>query len=471
MLGQKVFSYWTGDDQSGIEDFVTEWRSQFPNFRVFGDADVRPLIRRYFPEHLDLFDNILIPTAKSDVALLLLLFEYGGLYVDCHCGIRNAREVNSLLSLLVEYDAIFVDRRLWQEPRPLDQHLIINSMIFSRRRFSLLRRLCHQALVNLSRQRDAERRNGFSPYNIWSLSGPGLVTAMLFETASDNRDVRIGYEGRVQVIREEVAPIARDRHRSYSIPGLHWSERQKTECLFGGKALAVGDAAESPFDAAAPTSEWPDLLKALVDTSRRAFGWQCRHNPHTINYPWTASRLAGLSPGSRLLDIASGVSPLPVWLAESEMFVDCVDNSHIIRKLPADDAWNEWGFFDYGAVHQNLSAYHCSIADFSPWKEYDAIYSVCSIAHFPSGLREQTLENCWAWLKAGGRLVICIDLIPGTDTLWNLGGSEETPEQHGTYGDVERQATQLGFRITESRVMRAVQHSRTDLYFLVAEKP
>jgi hypothetical protein len=153
------------------------------------------------------------------------------------------------------------------------------------------------------------------------------------------------------------------------------------------------------------------------------------------------------------------------------MFVDCVDHSEFSRTLPASEDWNEWGFFDYSTLHPNLVAYNCSTAGFKPLRAYEAIYSVSAIAHFPSSVREETLSNCWVWLKPGGRLILAVDLIPDTDLLWNLGGSDETPEQHGTYHDMEEQIRSLGLVITESQARRKVDGSTTDLLFLVAQKP
>jgi SAM-dependent methyltransferase len=451
---------------------INEWRAEFPQFQIFGDAEVRPLIERYFPERLELYDKICIPTAKSDIALILLLYELGGLYIDCHCGIRDAGGIRALFSWLTKYDAIFVDRRLSQETRPFDEHLVINSMIFCRPHLDLIFRMCHQALSNFARQHEMERRDGFVPYDIWALSGPRLVTAMLLEPASFNYDLRRDNEGRIKIIREEIAPIVRDRFRAYAKPGQHWSERQKAELLFG--RVSNQHPCDMPAEnlaRALAAAERPDLLRQLVDTSHRAFGIFTQHYPHTINYPWTVSRLERLAAGSCILDFAAGVSPLPLYLAEKGMFVDCVDNSDISRTLPAGKNWNEWGFFDYGLLHQNLAAYHCSITEFKPFRTYDAIYSVCSIAHFPSPVREETLRNCWTWLKPGGRLILTVDLIPGTDSIWNLGGSGELPEQHGTYQDVELQIRSLGFAITESRIQRKVDGwSRTELYFLSAQK-
>jgi hypothetical protein len=150
------------------------------------------------------------------------------------------------------------------------------------------------------------------------------------------------------------------------------------------------------------------------------------------------------------------------------MYVDCVDNSDFTRTLPAGDDWNEWGFFDYGAHHPNLVAKNISVLDFRPSHQYQAIYSVSVIAHMPSPIREQTLRLCGSWLAPGGKLVLSIDLIAGTDTLWNRGGSNETPEEHGTWRDVESQVLSLGFEIDESRIRRQVRAAPVDLYFLSA---
>ena len=55
---------------------------------------------------------------------------------------------------------------------------------------------------------------------------------MVLQPGSHNRDVLWDFAGRVMIIPEEIAPMARGRHRTYGGPGLHWSERQKVELLF-----------------------------------------------------------------------------------------------------------------------------------------------------------------------------------------------------------------------------------------------
>jgi SAM-dependent methyltransferase len=215
-------------------------------------------------------------------------------------------------------------------------------------------------------------------------------------------------------------------------------------------------------------SDRRDLLHELVKTSRRAFGFYPSQYSYTINYPWVAARLEDLPQRSRVLDIGAGLSPLPLWLAERGVLVDCVDSHPLVRTPPPREDWNEWGFFSYGQLHPNLAAHHCAIAEFAPSYHFDAIYSVCVIAHMPRAVRGDTLRRCRDWLQPGGRLLLAIDVIPSSDFLWNRseGLEVEPPIQHGTVADVLDQLAELGFQMNESRVVRGVYKSRTDLLFI-----
>ncbi len=148
------------------------------------------------------------------------------------------------------------------------------------------------------------------------------------------------------------------------------------------------DLPQDNLDRALATAERPDLLRQLVHLSRSAFGVHTCHYPHTLNYPWAASRLEDLPSESRLLEIGAGVNPLPLFLAEKGMFVDCVDSSDFTRTLPPGDDWNEWGYFDYSTLHSHLASYNVSATDFEASEQYDAIYCISVIAlHADAGAR------------------------------------------------------------------------------------
>jgi hypothetical protein len=227
-----VFSYWTTDDQSLLTQAKSEWQAEFPEFKIFGDNDVVPLIERYFPGRTELFKAIRIPTAKSDIARQLLLYEFGGLYIDCHCGIRDADQIRHLLLSLEKVELIFIDRRQSVQPRHPEEHFVLSTIVFSRPRSELIFSICRQAFSNLHWHRKHERENGKTPYSIHQLGGPALINAIVFQPGSFNRDIRQDYEGRILIIPEEAAPIQRGRHRTYGEAGQHWSEREQIEPLF-----------------------------------------------------------------------------------------------------------------------------------------------------------------------------------------------------------------------------------------------
>jgi cyclopropane fatty-acyl-phospholipid synthase-like methyltransferase len=214
--------------------------------------------------------------------------------------------------------------------------------------------------------------------------------------------------------------------------------------------------------------ERPDLYSRLTEISRAAFGGHDAYFPYTIMWPFVIARLEALPPGSRVLDLGAGITPLPLFLAQIGAHVDTVDNHPTVRTLPFDEHWNGWGFFDYSALHPHLTSHHCSVADFTSSQRFDAIYSVALIAHMPRAVREDTLRRCRDWLLLGGRLLLAIDVIPSSDFLWNRseGLEVEPPIQHGTVADVVDQLAELGFQTNESRVVRGVYKSRTDLLFI-----
>jgi hypothetical protein len=70
-----------------------------------------------------------------------------------------------------------------------------------------------------------------------------------------------------------------------------------------------------------------------------------------------------------------------------------VDCSELIRRNPPQDDWNEWGYFDYKDLNDNVTSYNCKITEFTPAGKYDAITSICSLAHMLAAERLATLED------------------------------------------------------------------------------
>jgi hypothetical protein len=90
--------------------------------------------------------------------------------------------------------------------------------------------IAKQALVNLARHRESQYSIGYCSYNIYTLCGTALFNSMVL--LPDMQNVRADHKLRVTIVKEEEAPVARNRHRTYGGPGRHWSERQTNELLF-----------------------------------------------------------------------------------------------------------------------------------------------------------------------------------------------------------------------------------------------
>lgn len=228
----RVFAYWSDRDRAHLTPMQTHWLEHFSDFRICGDDDVLPLLDRYFPEYRAVYDLLAIPAAKADIARLLLLYDRGGLYVDCHFGIRDANGVRALLGLLQRHEVVLIDRRLALGDRRPGEHFFINGVIVSRPGAALIHAIAERALANLAAHREIEYRDGWVAYHIGALSGPDVVTATALAPGSANREVRPEFAGRLAIIPEEEAPLERNRFRTYGGAGQHWFERQKSERLF-----------------------------------------------------------------------------------------------------------------------------------------------------------------------------------------------------------------------------------------------
>lgn len=228
------------------------------------------------------------------------------------------------------------------------------------------------------------------------------------------------------------------------------------------------DIADEDITLAMDSTERRDLLIKLVNLSRETFGFYPDYFPYTISYPWIAAKLEQFSSGTKILDLGAGLTPLPLFSAEKGHFVDCVDGHSIVRTLPSQPDWNEWGFFDYGSLHANLKSHHCLISEFNPTQVFDVVCAVCCLAHMSRIVRRDVLSRSNRWLRKGGSFFLVIDLIPTTNFIWNIseGVEIEPHEEHGTVEDLLRELKANGFHIQEAKTVTKIWKSRTDLVLI-----
>jgi len=232
-----VFGYFDRPDTSLISAFIADWSREFPGFRVYSDADVVPILNRLMPGADEIYLALRLPAAKSDIARLALLHAHGGLYVDCHCGLRDAAWVRAELDALGLHEIIAIERT---EPAPVDPNFprhLINGILFGRQSSPILEDLARQGLENLQRHLALIASSETPPdYDIWSMLGAYVLTTMILEPASDYTDFRRALRGgRVKILPLPQVAIQLSAHRRlYNGPKkvLHWTRRQQEEPLF-----------------------------------------------------------------------------------------------------------------------------------------------------------------------------------------------------------------------------------------------
>ena len=200
--------------------------------------------------------------------------------------------------------------------------------------------------------------------------------------------------------------------------------------------------------------DYPDNLLDIINTSRKYFGWFTKHLPRIYEYPWLISNISEPE-NKKILDIGAGVTPLPIILAEKNGFVITVDNHSVERKKNDDpSSFNEWGYFDYSAINQNISSYNNDITkmDF-PSSYFDYVFSISVLEHMSSDTRKQLWKKLQRWVKNYSKLFFTVDLIANTRNLWNYGGEPgeiiEDIKRHGTIDDISLELMECGFKQTE----------------------
>lgn len=215
--------------------------------------------------------------------------------------------------------------------------------------------------------------------------------------------------------------------------------------------------------AALATSSHPGLLKSLVRLGRDKLGFFPRTVSRSIAYPWIAARLPQRPEGLRVLVLGAGVSPLPLWLARQGAEVTTVDSHDQTRLPPAQPDWTEQGYLDYGLIDHRTRAHHGSLQDLEDAGPFDMICSTGAIADLPAETRRSVLAAIRDRLGPGGRLLLTLDLIAGTDRLGAAEGAD-----HGTIADLLAELAALGLAVSERTERRAIADSPTELLLLEA---
>ena len=98
------------------------------------------------------------------------------------------------------------------------------------------KRLIDCAFDHLSQQKDAESAAfGYVHYTLWGIAGTWILLKCFFDLSLKPNDIKPEFKD--ESLCRHLATAAEPgfevyKYYGYRQPGEHWSERQKTECLF-----------------------------------------------------------------------------------------------------------------------------------------------------------------------------------------------------------------------------------------------
>lgn len=230
------------------------------------------------------------------------------------------------------------------------------------------------------------------------------------------------------------------------------------------------DLTPEDFNSMSIVTDFPLLLRVLVDKSRDAFGFFAGHTPRCLEYPWILSCLPDKMNEISVLDVGAGVNPVPLILADRGADVFTVDNHAYRRDLSQKQDLNEWGYLDYSIIESRIHSENTAYETFSAKVKFDVIYSVSVIEHLMASTRRSWINKFAHDMKMGATLLLTVDLIPETNFLWCFaeGRIIEAEGIHGTLEGIKDELICAGFIVDECITKRNLKNCRVDIGFIRA---
>lgn len=126
------------------------------------------IVSKYSKDILKIYNLNRIPASRSDLARLLLLFEYGGFYIDVSMEVRKPLK----LTLDSETEVLLVRRddakRYSNDPKKAH---VINGIIGAKPKSKYIEQCIDLALMHL--------KNGLYNKNVWRATGPFVLNEVL----------------------------------------------------------------------------------------------------------------------------------------------------------------------------------------------------------------------------------------------------------------------------------------------------
>ena len=179
------------------------------------------LAKKDFPKLVSLFNKITIPTCKSDIARLLIIYYYGGIYIDCNTtpkeSFNNFYEKHKNFDFIISFNYTNND--------------FSTRILFSQQKSLVLKAVLNKITQNLTDLYNKEQQtSNHVPYNILVLTGTYPFYDILGRNNCKKTFPNIAYF-------DDASPIIqhygcnKNHHHGTNVHN-HWSRLQKRQKLF-----------------------------------------------------------------------------------------------------------------------------------------------------------------------------------------------------------------------------------------------
>lgn len=174
-------------------------------------------------------------------------------------------------------------------------------------------------------------------------------------------------------------------------------------------------------------------------------GWSTPHATRWWEYAWAMQQVDVSGPlAKRALEVGAGTSPTPIALRQRGFEVVVIDPD--AETLLGRKVGNEWDYTDYGAW--GITTVRAGMEEYESANPFGVIMSISVIEHVPAAARREGFRRFGQMLTEGGLCVLTIDLIPGTNRLWNRVEDEIEPTaKHGDLDEVIEELAAVGLNL------------------------
>jgi mannosyltransferase OCH1-like enzyme len=222
-IPKNIFFYWTGSEiPNNLMLNVNNFKNKNKDFtvKIFDKDDViLELAKQDFPTIALLFNFITIPTCKSDIMRLLLLYYYGGIYVDCNTIPNESFNIfyqqNKHMDFIISFN--------------YNNNDYSTRILFSKPKILLLNKVLQKIQENLLDLYNKEQNsNELIPYNILVLTGTYPFYTILGRNNCKKEFDNITYfDDNSNTVSHYGCKLK--HHINFN---LHWSNLQKVQKLF-----------------------------------------------------------------------------------------------------------------------------------------------------------------------------------------------------------------------------------------------